>query len=135
MNMILSTVLQEKQRIDYMLARYQETLSELPKGTISEKLINGNTYYYLKYRDGKKVISKYVVKDNIQEVKEQIEKRRHIEAMIKSLTEEQRHCNEKIFGGKSMNFISRKQCNRIRAKTDPAKSLSGLWFWILHNNK
>lgn len=54
MNMILSTVLQEKQRIDYMLARYQETLSELPKGTISEKLINGNTYYYLKYRDGKK---------------------------------------------------------------------------------
>ena len=89
MNMILSMVLQEKQRIDYMLARYQETISELPKGTISEKLINGNTYY-LKYRDGKKVISKYVGKDNIQEVKEQIEKRRHIEAMIKSLTEEQR---------------------------------------------
>lgn len=54
MNMILSTVLQEKQRIDYMLARYQDTLSELPKGTISEKLINGNTYYYLKFRDGKK---------------------------------------------------------------------------------
>ena len=54
MNMILSTVLQEIQRIDYMLARYQETLSELPKGTISEKLINGNTYYYLKFRDGKK---------------------------------------------------------------------------------
>lgn len=54
MNMILSTILQEKQRIDYMLARYQETLSELPKGTISEKLINGNTYYYLKFRDGKK---------------------------------------------------------------------------------
>ena len=54
MNMILSTVLQEKQRIDYMLARYKETLSELPKGTISEKLINGNTYYYLKFRDGKK---------------------------------------------------------------------------------
>lgn len=90
MNMILSMVLQEKQRIDYMLARYQETISELPKGTISEKLINGNTYYYLKYRDGKKVISKYVGKDNIQELKEQIEKRRHVEAMIKSLTEEQR---------------------------------------------
>lgn len=90
MNMILNMVLQEKQRIDYMLARYQKMISELPKGTISEKLINGNTYYYLKYRDGKKVISKYVGKDNIQEVKEQIEKRRHIEAMIKSLTEEQR---------------------------------------------
>lgn len=89
MNMILSMVLQEKQRIDYMLARYHETLSELPKGTISEKLIKGNTYYYLKYRDGKKVISKYVGKDKIQEVRELVEKRRHIEALIKSLTEEQ----------------------------------------------
>lgn len=90
MNMILSTVLQEKQRTDYMLARYQETLSELPKGTISEKMIKGNTYYYLKYRDGKKVISKYVRKDDIKEVPEQVDKRRHIEAIIKSLTEEQR---------------------------------------------
>ena len=72
-----------------MLARYHETLSELPKGTISEKLIKGNTYYYLKYRDGKKVISKYVGKDKIQEVRELVEKRRHIEALIKSLTEEQ----------------------------------------------
>ena len=89
MNMILSMVLQEKQRIDYMLARYHETLSELPKGTISEKLIKGNTYYYLKYTDGKKVISKYVGKDKIQEVRELVEKRRHIEALIKSLTEEQ----------------------------------------------
>ncbi|MDO4438013.1 MAG: hypothetical protein Q4B86_01000 [Eubacteriales bacterium] len=90
MNMILNTVLQEKQRIDYMLARYQETLSNLPKGTISEKKINGNIYYYLKYRDGKKVISKYVGKDEIKEVREQVDKRHHVEAMIKSLTKEQR---------------------------------------------
>lgn len=47
--MILNTVLQEKCRIDYMLARYQETLSELPKGTITEKQVKGNIYYYLKY--------------------------------------------------------------------------------------
>ena len=62
MNLIISTLLQEKQRIDYMLAKYQEALAELPKGTISEKQVKGNTYYYLKYRDGKKIISKYVGK-------------------------------------------------------------------------
>lgn len=56
MNMIISTMLQEKQRIDYMLGKYQSLLSGLPKGTISEKPANGNTYYYLKYRDGKKVV-------------------------------------------------------------------------------
>ena len=75
MNLIISTVLQEKRRIDYMLAKYQEALAELPKGTISEKQVKGNTYYYLKYRDGKKVVSKYIGKKDINELKQQIDRR------------------------------------------------------------
>lgn len=90
MNLIISTVLQEKQRIDYMLAKYQEVLAKLPKGTISEKQVKGNTYYYLKYRDGKKVVSKYIGKSEIEELKYQIDRRHHIEVMIKSLLEEQK---------------------------------------------
>lgn len=86
--MILTTVMQEKQRIDYMLEKYQEALAELPKGTISKKQVKGNTYYYLKYREGKKIVSKYIGKKEIEELKQQIDKRRHIEAMIKSLLEE-----------------------------------------------
>ena len=35
LNLILSTILQEKERIDRMLAKYQEELGTLPKGTIS----------------------------------------------------------------------------------------------------
>lgn len=89
MNMIISTVLQEKQRIDYMLEKYHNMLSVLPKGTLSEKLVNGNTYYYLKYRKGKKVISQYICKNEVEFLRQQIEKRRHIEVMIKSLLEEQ----------------------------------------------
>ena len=89
MNLIISTVLQEKRRIDYMLEKYQEALAGLPKGTLSEKLVNGNTYYYLKYRDGKKVISQYIRKQDVDALRKQIEKRRHIETMIRSLQEEQ----------------------------------------------
>lgn len=66
MNLIISTVLQEKQRIDYMLAKYQEALAKLPKGTIFEKQVKGNTYYYLKYRDGKKIVSKYIRKKKLK---------------------------------------------------------------------
>ena len=55
--MILSTILQEKERIDRMLAKYQEELGTLPKGTISEKKVRQSTYFYLKYREGKKVVS------------------------------------------------------------------------------
>lgn len=88
MNLILRTILQEKERIDRMLARYQEELETLPKGTISEKKVKQSTYYYLKYREGKKVISRYIPQKDVEAVREQVEKRRHIETMIRSLQEE-----------------------------------------------
>ena len=62
LNLILSTILQEKERIDRMLSKYQEELGTLPKGTISEKKDKQSTYYYLKYREGKKVIPMYILK-------------------------------------------------------------------------
>ncbi len=90
MNLLLNLILQEKQRIDYMLERYQEELAELPKGTIAEKKVNGKTYFYLKYRDGRKVVSQYVSKRNLEDLQKKLEKRKHIEAMIQSLEEEKR---------------------------------------------
>ena len=86
--MILSTILQEKESIDRMLAKYQEELEMLPKGTISEKKVKQSTYFYLKYREGKKVISRYIPQKDVDAVREQVEKRRHIETMIRSLQEE-----------------------------------------------
>lgn len=86
--MILSTILQEKERIDRMLAKYQEELGTLPKGTISEKKVKQSTYFYLKYREGKKAISRYIPQKDVDAVREQVEKRRHIETMIRSLQEE-----------------------------------------------
>ena len=86
--MILSTILQEKERIDRMLAKYQEELEMLPKGTISEKKVKQSTYFYLKYREGKKMISRYIPQKDVEAVREQVEKRRHIETMIRSLQEE-----------------------------------------------
>lgn len=86
--MILTTITQEKKRIEYMLAKYKEAQDRLPRGSISEKAVGDRVYYYLKYRDGKKVISQYISKSQIDEIREQVEKRKHIEAMIKSLQEE-----------------------------------------------
>ena len=42
----------------------------------------------MKYRDGKKVISRYIPQKDVEAVREQMEKRRHIETMIRSLQEE-----------------------------------------------
>lgn len=71
-----------------MILRYNEILKELPRGSISERNIKGNTYHYLKYRDGKKVISKYIRHDNVENIREGLEKRRHIETMLEALQEE-----------------------------------------------
>lgn len=88
MNLILTTIAREKERINYMLTKYREEYVRLPKGSISEKRAGDKTYYYLKYRDGKKVISQYIPKSQIEEIRTQIEKRKHIEIMLKALQEE-----------------------------------------------
>ena len=87
MNLIIDTIQKEKARIEYMLKRYRKIIEELPKGSLSESDKNGQKYYYLKYREGKKVVSKYLGKDagNMPAL---IEKRKHTEAMIKLLEDE-----------------------------------------------
>lgn len=86
-NLIIDTIQKEKVRIEYMLERYRKIIDELPKGTLSESNKNGQKYYYLKYREGKKVVSKYLGKD-VGDIPALIEKRKHTEAMIKSLENE-----------------------------------------------
>ena len=88
LNLILSTILQERERIDRMLAKYREELETLPKGKKKKKKAGQSTYFYLKYREGKRVISKYIPQKDVETVREQVEKRRHIETMIRSLQEE-----------------------------------------------
>jgi len=91
MSLLISTVKKEKKRIEYMLSKYLQQLKELPKGSITAKNVGTNTYYYLKYRDGKKVFTDYLGKggERVQNVRTELEKRHHIEAMIMHLRTEQ----------------------------------------------
>lgn len=98
MNLILDTILHEKTRIERMMTKYQEELLTLPKGTLSGKKVRQSTYFYLKYRDGKKVISRYIPQKDIAQVRERIEKRRHIETMIHALEEERAIANKALEG-------------------------------------
>ena len=95
--MIINTIKKEKTRIEYMLERYRKIMDELPKGSMSESNKNGQKYYYLKYREGKKVVTKYLGKD-AGDVPALIEKRKHTEAMIKSLENELRIAKKALEG-------------------------------------
>lgn len=91
MSFLIHTIQKEKERIEYMLSKYLQQLKELPRGSITVKNVGTNTYYYLKYRNGKKVITDYLGKDDerVRNVRTELEKRRHIEAMITHLRTEQ----------------------------------------------
>ena len=80
----------EEARNEKMLTEYTKVLETLPRGKIPPKTINGKTYYYLYYRDGKKVVSKYIGKDeeSLIAVREQLARRSQIEEIIKKLKEE-----------------------------------------------
>ena len=90
MSLLENAVVQEQRRIEYMIEKYETELADLPKGVLIAKMIKGNQYYYLQYRSGKKTISEYIGRksDKVEKVQQQIERRRHIQSMLKALSEE-----------------------------------------------
>ena len=88
MSLLNSTISHEKKRIEYMIEKYKQVKKELPKGTLCPKKMGNQTYYYLKYRNGDKIVSDYVPKENLDWLTEQIEHRKHIDMMIKALKAE-----------------------------------------------
>ncbi|MBR4720010.1 MAG: hypothetical protein IKP31_07200 [Lachnospiraceae bacterium] len=88
MGIISNSVSKDSVRIKYMIGRYREIKKSLPKGTICPKQIGHQTYYYLKYRDGERIVSDYIHKEDLENLTELIEHRKHAELMIRSLNNE-----------------------------------------------
>lgn len=91
MSMLMTVIVREEIRNEKMITEYTKLLETLPKGKIMPKTINGKTYFYLYYRDGKKVISKYIGKDeeSLVIIREQLARRSQIEEILKKLKAEQ----------------------------------------------
>ena len=86
----MTVILREENRNENMIIEYTKELEKLPRGKITPKNVNGNTYYYLYYRDGKKVVSKYIGKDEecLKKIRDLLVRRSQIEELIKKLKEE-----------------------------------------------
>ena len=84
---------EELARNERMIKRYQAELDSLPKGTIVKRIINTDEYYYLNYRENKKVISKYLGKAdafNLDDLEKQIKKRQDIIKILRKLKIEEK---------------------------------------------
>lgn len=84
-------VVLEKERLrnESMINAYEKRLSELPRGSLTIRELNGKKYCYLRYRTGKKVIQEYVgTIRREEEIRTQIEEREHLLKLIEMLKAE-----------------------------------------------
>ena len=85
---VLKDILEESK--EYYLdlkKRIEKRIQNLPKGSIKERRIGGGVYYYLQYREGKKVIHKYLGKNKPEELIKQIEERKKLLNELKKVEE------------------------------------------------
>lgn len=65
---IKSVLREELENSLRMKERYEEELAKLPRGSLARRIIKGNEYFYLVYRDVGKVKSEYKGKSSPEEI-------------------------------------------------------------------
>ena len=65
-------------------SRIEMRLKALPKGTIKKRNLSGQIYYYLQYRQDKKVVHSYIGKTKPEKLEKEIKERR---ALLQQLRE------------------------------------------------
>lgn len=90
MGYVLNLVASEEKKIRVLKEEYEKQLLTLPKGSIRTRKRGERIYYYLSYRDGGKVVTDYVGKEEekISELRELLEKRKHIEGILRRINYE-----------------------------------------------
>ena len=90
MSIISKLLIKEKNRNEKMIIEYTRELDILPKGTIKEKKVKDKIYYYLLFREGDKVVTKYLGKneESLILIKEQLARRKQLEHMLQKLKAE-----------------------------------------------
>jgi hypothetical protein len=90
---VIQAVLKDElDRNQRLILRYEKEIENLPKGSIFRRKMGNQEYLYLNYRDGKKVISKFLGKPdsfNTEELVFQLNKRKEYVQLVKKLKIEQ----------------------------------------------
>jgi len=88
MSLVFHIIEEEYNRLNDYLKIIENKLKNLPKGSLSEKVIKGRSYYYLAYRKDGKVRFDYLGKKNsekFQKISEEVKERKELEKQIKEV--------------------------------------------------
>ena len=93
--LIDAVIEKEKCRIEKIRSECEERLSEFPRGSLVIREAKGRKYCYFRYRDGKRVITKYAgTERKIDELKSVLAERKNIINQIKNLDAELERINK-----------------------------------------
>lgn len=67
------------------LARLDEQIDELPRGSVSTKKVNGHTYYYHRWYEGKTKKERFIPEEELEQLRAQIERRKELQTQLKEL--------------------------------------------------
>ena len=94
----------ELKRCQEMLDSLEKFLSGLPKGVVSERKKRYKdreySYFYLKYREGEKVINKHIPNKDVQELLKKLDLRKKYEKEVRSYKKKIEYLSRILAGGK-----------------------------------
>lgn len=95
---VLSEMLQEEyDRINDSLDSLIKNINALPKGSIVMKKINNKEQPYLQWREGDKVKSKYIKSEELNQIQNEVARRKEFEHNLKSIKKRKKGL-EKVVG-------------------------------------
>ena len=88
MSILMGVLQEEYERLERQRAAYEAELAKIPKGCLSKKNIRGKLTYYRQYRDGRKIVSRYVPPSDVPGWEEQIARRKQLEQSLRRVRED-----------------------------------------------
>ena len=89
LSMVKAELLDEYQRFKRAIEAYQNKIArDHVKGYLGKKRVKNHEYYYLRWREGDRIRSKYVKLGHVDIIKENIERRKQEELRIKRFRNE-----------------------------------------------
>jgi len=84
---ILDLIVAESQKNLQLKEELKNNISRLPRGIVKERKVNGKTYYYLAYRENRKVVNKYIGDNSLKakKISKLVKERKAFENHLKQL--------------------------------------------------
>ncbi|MBP5270926.1 MAG: AAA family ATPase [Clostridia bacterium] len=98
------------------IKRIREELEALPKGYISNKNIGGKVRHYLQWSENGKVRSRYIKESEYEEIRAQIERRKRLAALLKTLEKSEAESEEPP-ASRDVRVIAGAQLDRLVAES------------------